>query len=738
MPRHINSRSTRREAAHFRYIRVERSLSGITSAATCWLCVVCLLVLTCVSSAIGAPQITATRITNSPPVVDGKLDDPIWQQIEPITDFTQQVPDEGAEPTEKTEVRMAYDERNLYIAFRAFDREPAKIARKVMRRDFGAVVSDLVSVVIDPFGREQDGLYFQVNPNGAVGDGKLDSTSQSPSMDWDTLWDAAANVDDLGWSAEMAIPFQSLTFDPSITDWAINFGRVIIRRQERIRWTAAIRNRSFFRLEDSGRLVGIEPPEKGLGLDLRPYSTLRWRNGRGYEFDAGGEAIYQVTPNISAVLTLNTDFAETEVDFRQVNNTRFPLFFPEKRDFFLEGAEYFNFGANQANVRAFHSRTIGLSDRGEKVDLPVGLKMTGRENRLGVGMFGAGLTSEGALDSDEVFVGRFTYDVLKESRIGTFVSHGDPRGNADNTVAGVDLHFKDSSFVGDNALNVRAWGMFTRDDGEVAENVGVDINYFNQPLGLVFAAEQTGAKFRPGTGFVRRNGRRYRASGRYDWFPESAWIQNYSLSSDNSFNTRIDNAPESQWVSPSLTLRTRMDDILRMEAVFQREVLYRDFQIRPGQIIPAGDYSFNGLGMEIATTYARPVRARLRARFGEYFHGNWKSFEPTLNFRFSKYLQFTVSGLYNEIRLPDPTGQFETLIGRIGLSSTPTPNLTWNALAQWDTVSDGLGIQTRLRWIFEPGREVFLVANQGFDIHETRFTRLNTETAAKVGLTFRF
>lgn len=694
--------------------------------------------LTSAATGFTAPQIHAHRITNAPPKIDGAIDDEVWKQIEPVTDFTQQEPDEGAEPTEKTEVRIAFDERHLYIAFRCFDREPDKIDRRVMRRDFGISVTDSVSIVIDPYGREHDGFYFHVNANGAVGEGKLDSNSRSPAMNWDALWDAAAKIDELGWTAEMVIPFRSLNLDPAITEWSLNLGRTIRRRQERIRWTAALRNRSYYRLEDSGRLTGIEAPARGLGLDLKPYTTVRWNNGSGFDFDMGGDAFYQVTPNLTGVLTLNTDFAETEVDRRQVNLTRFPLFFPERRDFFIEGAEFFNFGAGGGNVRAFHSRTIGLSGTGEKVDIPVGLKLTGRENRIGVGMFGSRLASQGALESDEIFVGRLTYDIFDESRIGTFVSRGDPRGNADNTVAGVDLHLKDSAFVGDNALNLRTWGLFSRDDGDIAENVGIEADYLNQPLGLIFSAEQVGADFRPGTGFVRRRGRRYRASGNYDWFPDSKWIQNYTVSTDSSLFTRIDNAVESRSVSPAIGLRTRMSDVVRLVGDFRREVLFQDFEIRRGHVIPAGDYSFNGGGLDFFTTFARPVTVRIRGRIGEYYHGHWKSLDTQLSLRLPRYFQFSFGGTLNDINLPEPSGRFDTVIGFVSVGFTPSPNFVWNTLTQWDTVSDQLGIQSRIRWIVRPGQEMFLVLNQGFDVHRQRFTRLDTETATKVGLTFRF
>lgn len=457
------------------------------------------------------------------PVIDGILDDAAWIKSTPISGFRQREPEEGAPGSQKTEVRLCFDPRQLYIAFRCFDTEPEKIRRTVLQRDTGMVPDDHVIVILDPYAREKEGFAFLANANGAKLDGKLSEHLHDPDSSWDTLWDAEATVDEEGWTVEMAIPFRDLNFDPGETSWAVNFGRYLPRNQEELRWTAVSRNRGIYRLQEFGRIEGLEEMGRGFGLDLQPYLSARWKDALGgLDFDTGMDAFYQATPNMTATLTFNTDFAETEIDQRQINLTRFPLFFPEKRDFFVEGAEFFEFGQAKGSMyRPFHSRTVGLSSTLEKVGILGGGKLTGRANRLGVGLFGAQLDDFGDVEGQDVYVGRFTYEVLKESRVGLISTYGDPRTGADNSLIGVDATLKNSRFWGDNVLTGKFWAVGTEDNGTGGEAFGKQVRAINDPLAFLFEAEQVDDEFRPGMGFLSRTGQRGRAFLRYRFRPDS-------------------------------------------------------------------------------------------------------------------------------------------------------------------------------------------------------------------------
>ena len=487
-----------------------------------------------------APRLQVSKV-EVPPVIDGKLDDACWKRAQVAGNFTQRNPDEGVPATQKTEVRVCFDDKNLYISFRNFDTEITRINRSVMQRDASVGSDDFIFVLLDPFRRGKEGYYFRMNANGALGDGKVDPRRGAPRMEWDALWDGASQIDDKGWSAEMVIPFRSLSFDPKKMNWGINFGRWMPRRQEEMRWTAASRNRGFYKLEGAGVMEGLKEVEKGVGIDLKPYLTNKWTSNKnggsddkdGYSLEPGGDVFYQITSNLTATLTFNTDFAEAEVDERQVNLTRFPLFFPEQRDFFLEGAEYFEFGGQRRSPLAFHSRTIGLSDDGKKIDIQAGGKVTGRIGKFGIGLLGVGLDSLGPLDKDRAYMGRFTYDVLAESQVGIIGSYGDPRTNGTNALGGVDFLYKDSNWIGDNALEVYLWAMGSENDGERGNSYGVRFEYSNTPFSFILDVENVDEEYRPAMGFVQRDGGSISNFTRYRFFPELEWMQQLDVGSAN-------------------------------------------------------------------------------------------------------------------------------------------------------------------------------------------------------------
>ena len=269
------------------------------------------------------------------------------------------------------------------------------------------------------------------------------------------------------------------------------------------------RNRGLLQLQDAGKLRGLDGDlEKGFGLDLQPYITAGWdKESEDLEFDTGLDLFYQITPNMTTTPTFKTDFAETEVDQRVVNLTRFPLFFPEKRDFFLEGAEFFKFGTSKGSIfRPFHSRTIGLSNSGQKIDIVGGGKLTGRAGNLGIGLLGASLDDYENLEREEVYVGRFTYQILEESQIGLIGTHGDPRTNGDNSLLGIDLNLKNSHVAGDNVVTGSFWGVQTEDQGETGTAFGTQIRGINDPFAFLVEAEEVEDTFRPAMGFLRRTG----------------------------------------------------------------------------------------------------------------------------------------------------------------------------------------------------------------------------------------
>src|SRR5690554_5876409 len=331
-------------------------------------------------------QVRAVRVETAP-VIDGVLDDPAWEQAHVITDFHQTRPGDGAPPSELTEVYVVYDDNALYVAARMYDSEPELIAAPVIRHGQGMPSDDRLVIILDPFNSRRAGYRFETNLNAARHDSLYTSVT-SFSIDWSTIWDVAARAEDDAWVAEVEIPFKSIPFDPAIETWGFNFGRAIRRRGEEIAWVS--QNRTY-NPSISGQLTGLEGLSAGAGLDLVPsMSVSRRRNhnptARETEWEPSLDAFYRLTPSLNAALTINTDFSATEVDNRQVNLSRFSLFFPEKRDFFLQDVDIFNFGGrgggggnnfgNSQNGIPFYSRRIGLSRTGQPVDINAGVKLT--------------------------------------------------------------------------------------------------------------------------------------------------------------------------------------------------------------------------------------------------------------------------------------------------------------------------------------------------------------------------
>ena len=327
--------------------------------------------------------------------LDGKLDEPAWQRAVPIGPLIQVEPKEGDPPTEATEVRVLYDSDALYFGIVCLDRTPDGIVATQLTRDAELEVDDYVAVVLDPFFDRRNGFFFVVNPAGARADGQIANNAEHISLDWDGIWNAAARKDDQGWTVEISIPFKTLRFKPGQTTWGLNIERQIRRRNETDRWSGARRDIWPSNLAEAGQLQDLPVIRQGLGLDIRPYGLVRRDpydparlDKSPWTVDGGLDVSKNLTPNLNASLTVNTDFAETEVDTRQVNLTRFDLFYPEKRPFFLEGAGVFETAGvaiRHPDLLPFFSRRIGLY-RGQEVPILFGGKITGRQSHFNIGL----------------------------------------------------------------------------------------------------------------------------------------------------------------------------------------------------------------------------------------------------------------------------------------------------------------------------------------------------------------
>ena len=422
----------------------------------------CLLVLTTAILLSTAPVCVAASMELTPTLdagqtaqdihLDGKLDELAWQQAGTIYDLVQQDPVPGGASPYATEVRVLVDSGAIYIGFRCFDPDPSAIAVHTMQRDGNMNGDDKVVIVFDPAVDGRRGYYFQVNAAAARLDG-LVTGPESISTDWDGIWDAATQRTADGWTAEIRIPAQTLRFPWGQDQWGFNVQRYVARDLIYLRWSGISLDANFVDLRRAGRLTGVAGLRQGRGLSISPYglvSTAKdFESGkRSNELELGGDLTWNFSGDLTGYLTVNPDFAETEVDTRQANLTRFPLFFPEKRSFFLEGSDIFNFGSGlHGDFIPFFSRRIGLFDS-EKVPLPGGAKLLGRVGAWQIAGLAVAADETDQTDKTTLFSGRLTYDVNENLTVGAIATYGDPEGKRDNSLTGLDFVWQTSSFRG--------------------------------------------------------------------------------------------------------------------------------------------------------------------------------------------------------------------------------------------------------------------------------------------------
>ena len=698
-------------------------------------------------SPAGHAQGVAPTVEISPasetPVIDGILDDPAWKTAARINSFSQVLPRAGAPAGEPTEVLITYDSRHLYIAVRCMDSNPGGILASQLERDADLKSDDSVRIVIDPYGRRQDGYYFEVNPAGARADGLIEHNND-PSLEWDAIWDARTSIDAGGWSLEIAIPTTSLAFDPARSSWGFNVERMIRRNHEKVRWSGHASARDVNHLPSSGFIEGLSGMHQGRGLEFRPYVSVRNTSSssmpseEGSDLHAGFDLVWRATPSLTATFTTFTDFAETDVDEREVNLGRFPLFFPEKRDFFLQDEPLFAFGNIDYNPRPFFSRRIGLTPQGQPVDILAGIKLTGRLGPVTVGLLDAQVDSFEGVGSKNLFAGRVAFQITEQLSAGILGTHGEPRANGDNSALGADLNYL-AELGGDRSLEVHSWIVGTDSDlgGGSDVAMAVQVLYPNEPVDLELFAGRYGDKYDPGLGFASRTGIQVLSgSGSMRWRNPSPGTRKVDAGAGFEFITDLHGRIEDEEHELFVSWENPANDEVGAEVEFGRERLDVPFEIRPGNVIPAGDHRTTRISMELESSRARRFSGAISAGLGGFYHGSRNDFEAEIEWRPSRHAHLGASYEIRDIQLPG--GDFRVHLATLRLALLFSTRLSINTLAQYDNDSDELGVNVRLKWTVGPGKEVFLVLNEGYDTGDSRFVRRQGDATAKAAWTFIF
>ena len=682
--------------------------------------------------------------------IDGLLNDPAWQAAQFQGQFTQREPEEGAPASEKTEVGFLYDEKNLYIGVKCYDSEPDKIIAREMRRDAIVDDDDYFEMVLDTYHDHRSGYYFITNPHGVKREARLANEGRDYNPAWDGLWSCKAKITEEGWFVEIAIPWKTLRFaEESSSGWGINFARMIRRKNEHAYWQLIPRDfgrgAGIFRLSEAGSLRGIAEARMGGNLELRPYFLGGMENDQNTNFatdrlgDIGLDAKVALTANLAIDLTLNTDFAQVEADQEQVNLTRFSLYYPEKREFFLEGAEIFSFGGSGGNywhreetdMNLFYSRRLGLVD-GHEARIIGGAKMVGKIGKYQIGLMNI-LTDEVTIQEEKettkVNAANFTVvrlrrDILKRGTIGIMLLNKEESHSSDfNRSLGFDGHIPLSRYFTISSYLAATFGPEKADDGQIInmnkQNLAGKFSLdYNSDLWKASASYQdVGANFNPEIGFIRRTDFRLSsASVEYSPRPKkSSLIRQFGYELGGSYRSDHDNRMLESAIQASFSIEFQNSSRFSINIQRQSEFIDYDWEVREGFLIPEGTYTGNLYCINMQSDKSRAIAGEIDFDYGSYYTGHQMRFG--LNGTITRIRRIRMEVDYNHNYIDLPEGSFHTNTLGLRMFYFFSTDLYLKAYVQWNDdkhfnqgkekiVSDIL-----LRWIYSPACNFYLVYN---------------------------
>jgi hypothetical protein len=676
------------------------------------------------------PSVPAVRVDEAPRI-DGVLDEAVWRLATPVDQFTQQEPDEGRPASDRTEVRVLYDSRHLYIAVHAVAGEP--VVATEMRRDADRLFDeDNFQVIFDTFHDSRNGYMFLTTPLGAKleqqifdeGEGGGRGTTANVNRNWDGVWDAAARITADGWTAELLIPVSTVRFVPGQPVWGVNFMRHVRRRNELVYWAPIPKAYSLTRVSLAGELTGLEGLSRGMDLKLKPFVLAGVRHTAsaptlsttGWPRDIGLDARYGVTAGLNFDVTVNTDFAQVEVDEQQVNLTRFGLFFPEKRDFFLENSNLFTMGTGSAftstpvQTDLFFSRRIGLSDTGLPVPIIGGARLAGKVGANSVAVLD--VQTDRAFDrpGDNFFVSRYSRDILRRSRVGAlFINKESVNGSAHfNRTMGVDGNFAIGRSVQVNSFLAKtATPGLTGSDMAFYGRVAYRDPYWNLWLNYLDVQDNFNAE----AGFVQRRGIRTtkayvsptpRPKSGSIRLLEPMYVLTYTTDQSNRMVGRLHH----------YMLGTTLRDDSFINVIFQQnlDVLDEPFRIRPDVTIPVGTYRMR----EWQLTYNSSPGRRLYHRFtfapNQFYGGTRTQTTAAVGARATSRLAAELQYVRNDVEMP--WGDFLINLTTLRVDYTFSPKMTIRSLTQYNSSTHEVSNNVRYNLIHRPGSDLYIVYNE--------------------------
>lgn len=692
-------------------------------------------------------RVTIRAIALSSPIeVDGRLDEPIYSSVPPVSDLVQTEPSTGSPATQRTEVWVTFDRANIYVSVRCWESNPERMILNEMRRDNVSLYgNDHVDIIFDTFYDRRNGAFFSVTPIGGRVDAQVTNERQF-NTDWNPVWDVAVGRFENGWTAEFAIPFKSLRYRPGRAQiWGFNLQRENLWKNEvsvLTKMPASLGARGVMQVSLAPTLVGLDVPPGSKNLEIKPYvvsdltsdATVTPEVSNDLGGDVGLDVKYGVTQNLTADFTYNTDFAQVEADEQQVNLTRFSLFFPEKRDFFLENQGTFGFGgAATSGAQAgtsdtpilFYSRRIGLAGTRE-VPIQAGGRLTGRVGRFSVGMLNIQADDEpvSATRPTNFTVVRLKRDVLRRSSVGLiYTGRSVVQGGSERN----DAYGVDGTFAFFNNLTFNTYWARTRTPGLTEDDTSyrVQMDYAGDRYGVQLERLRVGDNFIPDVGFVRRDDMQ-RHFGLFRFSPRpraSKVIRKLYWTGSLAYIENGAGRLETRDWDGEFAIDFHNTDHFSLAYGQTYEFLPQPFRIAPGVTLPIGGYEFASVRSGYNFGQQRPVSGNVSLEHGAFYSGH----KTTLGLsrgrmNFTPQLSIEPSLSVNWVDLDE--GAFTTQLVGVRLTYTRTPRMFVSALLQHNTSSDIVSANVRLRWEYRPGSELFVVLSEQRDTLSRGFPAL--------------
>lgn len=697
------------------------------------------------------PTLNATAFDGAL-TLDGRLDEAAWSTADSIVNLTMIEPEEGGVPVGQTTVKVLASSGYLVFGVVCHDSNPTGIVAFAKTRDFDLELEDNVLIVLDPFQDGRSGYVFAVNPNGARFDGLVTAQGEEVNTDWDAIWEAATSRDAAGWSVEIRIPIKSLSFKPGLKAWGLNVQRSVQRLLETDRWAGANRDYEIYQTSHAGLLAELPSFDLGLGLSIRPSivgnaNRPAANEAREYKTEGSLDVTKKLGSNLLSSLTINTDFGETEVDARQTNLTRFDLLFPEKRTFFLEGADIFDFGLGTGeDLIPFQSRRIGLTGEEEdllEIPITVGAKLNGRVGNTNIGALAVRTRKADTLNTDATMgVVRIKQNVLSESSVGMIATVGDPLRAPNSWLGGVDLTYQTSEFRGDQNLLVGVWGLQNHSIDGSDEAFGGMIDYPNDLWDIAAAYKYIGEDFTPSLAFVPRTGVQiFQMESAFNPRPSWGLVRQMFF----EFNPTIVSDLGGAWESYDVTIKPldwqlESGDRFEFSIEPQGDRPTEDFELfNSGTntvVVPADVYRWERYNVQAAFAAKRRINGEATGSIGTFYGGTLKSLELTLRMKPSAFVTAELGWERNSAHLPGGDFVAQLYSGRVQVNVSA--DLQVASFVQYDNESRSLGTNTRMRWTFNPLGDLFVVFNHNMQRSLTnRFTFDSNQLLVKLQYAYR-